>query len=223
MRQHAQVCHTSRKVTLTVLFALLVWATTLSAQSLQHDDVLAEVHKRLTSSEKLNYHKPLVFIGEIAELGPVFQGVCKEAVNQEVVFAISRVLLGSYQGSEFRTGYINCTRAPLPSPPFTLHAKVVVYCEEQHRSGRCLAPVVFTNEDLKKVEAWTADLQEAAAEDTKRARAASAALGEATGSAMLVIHERLKDSARLAKNQRTRVLCSSAKSAATTRFARSGA
>src|SRR6266852_5913480 len=39
-------------------------------------------------------HKPRVFIGEISQLGPVYQGVCKEAVDQDVEFTISRLLWG---------------------------------------------------------------------------------------------------------------------------------
>ena len=186
---------------LALVFALLLQAVALSAQTLQHDDVLAEIHKRLTSSEKLNYHQPLVFTGEIAELGPIFQGVCKSAVNQEVVFTVSRVLFGSYRESQVRAGYINCTWQPLPSPPFTLHTKVIVYCEQQFKALHCLAPVQFTDDDLKKVESWTADLQAARTKDLKRTATGTRELGEATGSALLVIHERLQDSERLAENQ----------------------
>jgi len=133
----------------------LLWTAALSAQALQPDAVLTEMHKRLASSEKRTYHNPVVFIGEITKLGAVFQGVCKSGVNQEVEFTISRVLWGDHSEPVLRTGYINCTRQPLPSPPFTLHAKVIVYCE-QARSAKCLAPVAFTDDRLHTVESWIA-------------------------------------------------------------------
>lgn len=140
---------------LALLLLLLALTTTLSAQVLEHDSVMAEIHKRITSTEKLTYHDPLVFAGEISSLGPVPQSICKSAVSQEVIFTISRLLFGNHPDPEVRAGYINCTRSPLPSPPFTLHAKVIVYCEQRH-SVQCLAPVVYTDADLRKVQSWIA-------------------------------------------------------------------
>jgi hypothetical protein len=201
MRRHNHfTAQDKRKIRWPVFAIGLLWAATLAAQPVQHDDVLAEMHKRLTTPEKSNYHHPLVFVGGIAELGPVFHGPCKSAVNQEVVFLVSRVLFGNDPGPRLETGYINCTTVPLPSPPFTLHAKVVVYCEQQFKAWRCLTPVVFTEEDLRKVESWTADMQDAAMEDSKR-RTADLDGGMGIGSAMLVIQERLRDTQRLAQER----------------------
>jgi hypothetical protein len=109
------------------LLLLVVFAVELKSQSVSTTDVLAQTHKRLTSFEKRTYHNPIVFTGEISHLGPIYQGPCKGAVNQEVDFTISRMLLGNHPVSIVHTGYINCTRRPLPSPPFGLHAKVIVY------------------------------------------------------------------------------------------------
>ena len=90
-------------------------------------------------------HKPTVFIGEISQLGPVYQGVCKEAVDQDVEFTISRLLGGDHPDSLVRTRYANCgTETPSIAAIHT-HARVIVYCE-QVPWLTCLAPVEFTDE-----------------------------------------------------------------------------
>jgi len=39
-----------------------------------------------------------------------------------------------------QTSYINCSNQSLSSPPFTLHARVIVYCSEtqRHKWNKCL-------------------------------------------------------------------------------------
>jgi hypothetical protein len=130
-------------------FLLLLLGTVASSQVAGSGAALAQIHKRLTRS----HGNPIVFIGYVSRLGPVYQEACKEAVNQEVDFTISRLLLGNYSDSVLHTGYINCTRRPLPSPPFTLHATVIVYCEPT-TSMACLTPVEFSQERLNQIESW---------------------------------------------------------------------
>jgi hypothetical protein len=50
---------------LAALLFFLVWTIPLCAQAGHNNAVLVEIHKRLTSSEKLTYHSPMVFVGEI--------------------------------------------------------------------------------------------------------------------------------------------------------------
>ena len=88
----------------------------LHAQVEGNDAALEKIHRRLTNVERLKYHKPIVFVAEISELGPVFQGVCKSAVNESADFTISRLLFGQFSEKVMHTGFINCTRQPLPSP-----------------------------------------------------------------------------------------------------------
>jgi hypothetical protein len=82
----------------------------LHAQVEGNDEALEKIHRRLAKVEKLKYHKPMVFVGEISALGVVFQGVCKSAVNQSVDFTISRLLFGQFSEKVLHTGFINCTR-----------------------------------------------------------------------------------------------------------------
>lgn len=145
---------------LTPLLVFLLWTIPLCAQTARNNAVLAEIHKRLTSSEKLTYHSPFLFVGEISRLGPVPQVICKQAVNQEVEFAISQLLFGGHPEAFVRTGYVNCAWQTFPSPPFTLHAKLIVYCERFHHSLTCLTPAEFTNEPLRKVKSWIAVLKD---------------------------------------------------------------
>ena len=151
--------------------------------------VLEKIHKRLTNAEKLSYHKPIVFVGEITALGAVFQGPCKSAVNQSVDFNISRLLFGKFSGTTLHTGYINCTTMPLPSPPFTLNAAVIVYCE-QFQFANCLTPVTFTEERQRTVEAWIAAIPPDLAKQEDR--------GDTT---LWSLHAPLEDPDRLAKRQ----------------------
>jgi len=75
-------------------------------------------------------------------------------------FGVSEMLLGDPPEPTVRTGYTNCTRVPLPSSPFTLHAKLQVYC--YHNMGfKYLEPVTFADDSLKRVKSWIAKLSAA--------------------------------------------------------------
>jgi hypothetical protein len=161
----------------------------LHAELGQNDTVLEQIHQRLTHVEKLTYHKPIVFIGEISELGPFSPGVCKSAVNQRVRFTISRLLFGKLSEKVLQAGFINCTGRPLPSPPFTLHGTVIVYCEQLHVLS-CIAPVEFNEERQKKVEAWLAAIPPSLAKQEERG-----------DSVLWTLHARLEDPNRMAKKQ----------------------
>ena len=161
----------------------------LHAQVETSDAVLQKIHKRLTSVEKLSYHKPIVFIGEITALGSVYQGPCKQAVNESVDFTVSRLLFGKFSETVVHTGYINCTMRPLPSPPFTVGARVIVYCERFHFLS-CLTPVEFTEARQRTVEGWIAAIP------------ADLAKQEDRGDTILwALHAPLDDPDRLAKKQ----------------------
>lgn len=146
-------CRLSRNAALSL--CCLLCSAALPAQVPQNDTVLEKIHKGLTNAEKLRYHRPIVFVGEITALGPVFQGPCKEAVNENVDFAISRLLFGKFAGTVLHAGYINCTTRPLPSPPFALHALVIVSCDLRP-ALTCLTPVLFTEKRQRTLEAWIA-------------------------------------------------------------------
>jgi hypothetical protein len=161
----------------------------LHAQVEGNDAALEKIHRRLTNVERLKYHKPIVFVGEISALGPVFQGVCKSAVNESVEFTISRLLFGQFSEKVMHSGFINCTRQPLPSPPFTLHGTVIVYCEQRNFLG-CLTPVEFSEERQKKVEGWIAAIPPDLAKQKEP--------GDPTLSAL---HVPLEDPDRLAKKR----------------------
>jgi hypothetical protein len=170
------------------LYCMLPYQS-LRAQMEDNEATLEKIHHRLTNAEKLKYHKPLVFLGEINAFGPVFQGVCKSAVNQSVEFTISRVLFGQFSQKVMRTGFINCTRQPLPSPPFTLHATVIVYCERLNFGG-CLTPVEFSEERQKQVEGWIAAIPPGLAKQE-----------EPGDSILSVLRAPLEDPDRLAKKR----------------------
>jgi hypothetical protein len=144
---------------LTILCAL---ASCLALNRLvaQDESVLADIHKRLATPgyEARHDHERMIFVGEIIELGPVFQGVCKAAVGQTVEFRVTEVLLGNPAKPIVRTAYVNCTHQTLPSPPFELNASVIVYCFTNMRSFRCLTPVALNQDRLNRVKLWVARL-----------------------------------------------------------------
>jgi hypothetical protein len=120
------------------------------------DKILARAHQRLLKLERFISPKPFIFVGEIIQLGPHCQGmcICKGAISQTVDFNIDRLLLGERQEMLVHTSYVNCSSSPLPSPPFTLHEKLIIYCEQQPRFVRCFDPVKLTDERLKAVRTW---------------------------------------------------------------------
>jgi hypothetical protein len=142
-------------VLLLALISFLVVPTLIA----QDDTVLADIYRRLMTPgyEARHDHDRILFIGGITALGGVNPHVpCKSAILQSVDYAISEALLGEPPEPTVHTGYVNCTGESLPSPPYTLHAKVIVYCFH-NMSGKffkCLAPVAFTDERLKKVKSW---------------------------------------------------------------------
>jgi hypothetical protein len=146
-----------------VMLAFCVFLQFASAQELSNDAAMTNIHGRLSSVSRRTYNKPLLLVGEIITLGPVFMGVCKQAVSETVDFKIERIIWGTPDGSQLRTGYINCTHTPLPVPPFTLNSRVIVYCEQQH-SVKCLTPVEFTEQRLATINSWLANLRQSPAQ-----------------------------------------------------------
>jgi hypothetical protein len=128
----------------------------------QGNSVLSNIHKRLMipGYEARHDHGRILFVGEITGIGAVNPyTVCKAAILQSIDYTVWDTLLGDPPEPTVPTGYVNCTGKSLPSPPYTLHAKVIVYCFH-NMSGKffkCLAPVAFTDERLRRVKSWIAE------------------------------------------------------------------
>ena len=140
-----------RSVLLSVAALAFLLVGNLRAQD-ESERVFGQIHEYLKGDIKARtFTSPVLFVGEITSLGPVFQGVCKSAVGETVDFAVTELLLGDLSDDTFHNSYVNCTRQPLPSPPFTLHARVILYC---HSDKVCLQPVPATPERVSAVRAW---------------------------------------------------------------------
>ncbi len=142
-----------------LLSAAVLAFINISCWSLQAQDeserVFGQIHEYLKGDIKSRtFSGPLLFVGEISSLGPVFDGICKEAVNENVDFAVTELLLGDLSEDAFHYGYPNCTRQPLPSPPFALHSQVILYC---HHRDLCFQPVPATAERVKTIRLWIAE------------------------------------------------------------------
>lgn len=126
----------------------------------QDQSVLADIHKRLQTQgiEPRHDHDRTLFVAEIVGSGPVYQGVCKTAVSESVDFRVKSVLLGKPPQPLVHAEYVNCSRAPLPSPPFTLHSSVIVYCFQNMRALKCLDPVTSSEQRIQTVKRWIAQM-----------------------------------------------------------------
>lgn len=133
----------------------------------QDEPELTDIHRRLQTPgiEARHDHRRMLFVGEIVALGPVFQGVCKQAVDQSVDYRVLEGLLGNPPNPIVRTGYVNCTRASLPSPPFTPHSKVIVYCFYNTGGPKCLDPVRWSEQRIIIVKSWIVDLNKRTGSD----------------------------------------------------------
>lgn len=176
MHRYATRAGGNKRKRASMLLIFLVWTPLLHAQTnaekaqvgLYHredpDTILARAHQRLLKVERFISPKPFLFVGEIIRLGPHCPWargmcVCRAAIEDDVDFAIDHLILGEHPDTLVHTRYVNCSpspSSPLPSPPFTLHQKLIVYCEQQPGFVRCFDPVKLTDKRLKKVEAWIA-------------------------------------------------------------------
>jgi hypothetical protein len=122
------------------------------------DAAMTNTWKHLLSPSRRINNQPFLFVGVIEAFGPIYTGVCKEAVSESVDFRIESVIRGEHQGSQVHAEYINCTQQPLPAVPFTLNGRVIVYCEHVP-SLKCLTPVGFSEQHLATVKSWTGGLR----------------------------------------------------------------
>jgi hypothetical protein len=136
-----------------MLMASVICPATV-AQSADDEHVLTVIRQRLTNGARVENNAPFVFIGKIDGFGPIFHGVCKEGVNEEVDFSISKLIVGKFADSTVKAGYINCAQAPLPSPPFTQGAKLIVYCERAQSQIACLNPVAYSDARVHEIQRW---------------------------------------------------------------------
>jgi len=143
-----------RSVLLSVFVLCLILCGSLRGQD-DSERVFGQIHQYLKGDIRARGSTgPLLFVGEIVAMGPVFPGVCKQPVSQSVDFNVTELLLGDLSDNEFHNAYPNCTRQPLPSPPFSLLAQVILYCHHHHF---CFQPVPATPERVKTVRAWIAE------------------------------------------------------------------
>ena len=64
---------------------------------------------------------------------------------------------GNQQVSQVNTGYIRCTGGALAAPPFKLHKRGIVYCEQvRSHSLKCLTRVESSDQRLSAISSWIA-------------------------------------------------------------------
>lgn len=123
------------------------------------DAAMAETRDWLLGKHRRYAQNPGMYIAEISWIQPWPVGrmvICKSAISQRVEFTVLEVLTGKAPDEKIRTGYINCSPQSLPDPPFSLHARVILYCNERHDGFGCATPITENEERLKKVRSWIA-------------------------------------------------------------------
>jgi hypothetical protein len=144
---------------LAAVFALILFGARAASSQLAGDaHVLAVIHRNLADPNVVTYNGPVVFVGDITRFGPIFQGVCKEAVNEDVDYEVWQWIYGGGQRTKILASYINCTHQQLPAPPFTPGANLIVYCERPHGTFECLNPIPASDANLQKVQQWTVNI-----------------------------------------------------------------
>jgi len=173
-------------MTLRVHGLALVLLSSVGSSLLRADSAesLAAISKRLEDHRGLAQHRALIFEGEIAQLERIRRPTCRAGVEHRVTYRILKILWQEPDSPEtpgytVSKGFVDCTEKPLPSPPFVVGTRVVVYCETR-RSFACLPPVELTSKNREKVRSWLDEV--------------GAAEG---GPALLQIHERLLQSEAL--------------------------
>jgi len=137
-------------------------ASFLHADSTQS---LAAISKRLQDHRGVAQHRALIFEGEIVRLQAIRRPTCRAGVEHRVTYRISQILWQEPDSPEtpgytVSKGFIDCGEKPLPSPPFVVGTKVIVYCETT-RSFSCLPPVELTGKNREKVRSWLEELRAA--------------------------------------------------------------
>lgn len=140
----------------------------IAGASFLHADTaqsLAAISKRLQDRRGVAQHRSLIFEGEIVRLQAIRRSICRAGVEHRVTYRISEILWQEPDSPEtpgytVSKGFIDCAEKPLPSPPFVVGTKVIVYCETR-RSFSCLPPVELTGKNREKVRSWLDDLQAA--------------------------------------------------------------
>lgn len=117
---------------------------------------------------------------------------CKAGVEHKVTYLLAKILWIGPDSIEEpgrlvpSKAFIDCTEKPLPSPPFGVGAKVIVYCEARMNFD-CLAPIELTSNGAR-VQAWLDEVE--AAEGSP---------------ALLQIHQRLLEYAALVRRTAPRM------------------
>jgi len=137
----------------------------IAIQPIQHDQGDARMlalHERLQDSDRLAKDNGFVFLGEVSQNEKIRQRRCASGFEQKVDYHVSQVLWNRAdypvaKGYGVSKGFIDCRQALLP-PPFTEGAKVILYCEVPRDGYVCGAPILFTDERLRKVQSWLDEL-----------------------------------------------------------------
>lgn len=119
----------------------------------------------------------------------IHQHRCRAGVEEKLEYRITELLWNDPDtyariGGTVGKGVVDCTLKRLPAP-FQVGTKMIVYCEaEPARGDRCLAPVQFTEDRFKKVQAWVDELKRKEGDPE-----------------LLRIHDQLRDSLELAPSR----------------------
>ena len=162
MRTESRPQQTARVATIcAVALLLIVFSNVSSAQTESDGKVLGTIHDRLLDKGRIASDQPFIFVGNIARLGPPFEGPCNKGLGDVVDYSVSHLVWGKFTDPTAHAVYITCGHAALPAPPFTMGAKMIVYCEHPQGALTCLDPIPYSDDTLQRTQQWTASLPSA--------------------------------------------------------------
>jgi hypothetical protein len=191
MPLHLAKMRRSHKNLAWLLLALIIPAVAKSPgdNATRDNTALEEIRAHLHDHRSLARQRGAVFVATITQIKSLPRAACQSGVEHRVSYRITENLWNDPDSPEIpgyilSRDFIDCREKLLASPPFGVGVKALVYCARFDRYS-CLAPVLYTDENYRKVQAWLDELRD-----------------EEIDPALLQVHEDIQKSAELLRTSR---------------------
>jgi hypothetical protein len=127
----------------------------LSAQSAAP---LEEIHSLLKNHRKLAQEHGSILVAEITKMEAIRRSACKSGIEHRVTYRVVENLRVEPDspiepGYVITEGFVDCGKKQLPSPPFAVGVKVLLYCGRLERYN-CLPPTSNKTDNSERLDAW---------------------------------------------------------------------
>ena len=127
----------------------------LSAQS---GAPLEEIHSQIENHRKLAQKHGSILVAEIAKTEAIRRSACKSGIEHRVTYRVVENLWVEPDspiepGYVITEGFVDCREKQLPSPPFAVGVKVLLYCGRLDRYN-CLPPALNSTDNSERLHTW---------------------------------------------------------------------